>query len=101
VACHGPGFGPYWDSGGGGEIVLYWDDQDAKKLKIILRYGAPGSGDAPTEFLNPASAVMSRDQTDLWVTEDGLQNREGPPGNARVRRYIIKSAQTEDLDFTL
>jgi len=101
VACRGPGFGPYWDSGGGGEIVLYWDDQDAKKFRPILRYGTPGASDAPMEFLNPSSAVMSRDHTEVWVTEDGLHNREGPPGNARVRRYVVQAAQMEDIAFDL
>ena len=44
VASHGPGFGPYWDSGGGGEVALYWDDRAARQLRLVARFGMPGTG---------------------------------------------------------
>ena len=53
------------------------------------------------EFLNPASAAMSADHTELWVSEDGLPNTEGPPGNARIRRFLLKAANTQEAELDL
>lgn len=98
-ACHGPGFGPFWDSGGGGEVVLFWDT--GEELKLIDRFGIPGTAPDQMEFLNPAAAVMDARHDELWVSEDGLPNKEGPAGNARVRRFLLKARHSEEADFNL
>lgn len=92
VACHGPGYGPFWDSGGGGEVVLFWDD--GREFRLLSRFGAPGVAADRLEFLNPSATAMSLDHTELWVAEDTLKNKEGPPGNGRVRRFLLRAATT-------
>lgn len=39
---------------------------------------------------------MSPDHAELWVVEDGAINKEGPPGNARIRRFAITAERVED-----
>lgn len=93
--CHGPGYGPFWDSGGGGEVVLLWDTGD--DLKLIDRFGVPGLADDTMEFLNPSAVAVNAQQTQLWVAEDGDENKEGEPkGNARVRRFAITAKYVEE-----
>jgi hypothetical protein len=46
--------------------------------------------------MNPSSAVQTPDHLELWVVEDGLPNGDGPPGNARVRKFRITSAKSEE-----
>ncbi len=95
VASHGPGPGPYWDSGGGGEVVLYYDD--GQKLQLVSRFGTPGTAGDRLEFMNPSSASMTDDHLQLWVAEDGLANKEGPRGNARIRLFQQVSTHTEEV----
>lgn len=97
LACHGPGFGPYWDSGGGGEIVVYWDDGAA--FKLAHRIGFPGTGATRAEFLNPTSVAITPDQSEMWVAEDSAPNPEGPPGNNRVRKFVLKPAVTTETEI--
>jgi hypothetical protein len=94
VAAHGPGPGPFWDSGGGGEVALYFDD--GQKLQLLGRFGVPGTAGDQLEFMNPSSAYLTADHLELRVVEDGLTNTEGPKGNARVRLFQIASAYTEE-----
>ena len=121
VAAHGPGYGPFWDSGGGGEVVLFWDDMQGKAIRLISRWGEPGVAASepvakstgpdrsdpkvaralPMNFLNPSSAALSPDHLDLWITEDSLNNVEGPPGNARVRRFKLNATRTEEIELDL
>jgi hypothetical protein len=98
-ACHGPGYGPYWDSGGGGEIVLLWDT--GKDLTFIDRFGVPGLAEDAVEFLNPSAVSVNAQQTEVWVTEDGGTNTEGPKGNARVRRFLLKAKSVEEAAIEL
>ena len=98
-ACHGPGFGPFWDSGGGGEVVCFWDN--GKELKLLGRYGVPGTRGDEMEFINPSAAIMDATHSELWVVEDGQANDEGPKGNARVRRFALKARYSETVDFSL
>jgi hypothetical protein len=98
-AAHGPGYGPYWDSGGGGEVVLFWDT--GKELKFIDRYGMPGVAADKMEFLNPSSVVMDPTHSEVFVVEDGAPNTEGPKGNARVRRFELKAKHSEEVNFEL
>jgi hypothetical protein len=95
VACHGPGFGPYWDSGGGGEVVLLFDD--GKSISLVDRYGFPGTAAERLEFLNPSAAVPSPDHTELYVVEDGVTNPDGPSGTARIRRFKITAGVTKEI----
>jgi hypothetical protein len=98
-ACRGPGFGPFWDSGGGGEIVLFRDT--GKELVLLARYGLPGTHPDQLEFMNPSAIAMDAGHTELWVTEDGEPNPEGPRGNARVRRFGLKARYTESVTIEL
>lgn len=98
-ACHGPGFGPFWDSGGGGEVVLFWDT--GKEMKLIDRFGVPGTAADAMEFLNPAAVAMDGTHDEVWVAEDSLPNMEGPPGNGRVRRFTLTARHDEAVDFEL
>lgn len=95
MACHGPGFGPYWDSGGGGEVVLLFDD--GKQFSLVDRYGFPGTAADRLEFLNPSAAIASADHGELYVLEDGQPNAEGPRGNARIRRFKITAGVTKEI----
>lgn len=97
LACRGPGFGPYWDSGGGGEIVVYWDDGTA--FKLAHRIGFPGTGATRAEFLNPTAVALTPDQAEMWVVEDSSPNPEGPPGNNRVRKFVLKPAVTTETEI--
>jgi hypothetical protein len=99
AAVHGPGPGPFWDSGGGGEIALFFDD--GKALKLLARIGTPGQSTDPIEFLNPRSVVITPDHKYLYVAEDGWTNTEGPPGNARVSRFILKSTLEESVPLQI
>jgi hypothetical protein len=98
-ASHGPGFGPYWDSGGGGEVVLFWDD--GKELKVIDRFGVPGTAADRLQFLNPSAVAMDPAHDEVWVTEDGVENPDGPKGNARVRKFVLKARHSETVEFEL
>lgn len=98
-ACHGPGFGPYWDSGGGGEVVLFWDT--GKALALVDRFGVPGTAADAMEFMNPSAVAMDASHDEVWVVEDGLPNPEGPPGNARVRRFSLAARHEESVAFEL
>jgi hypothetical protein len=98
-ACHGPGFGPFWDSGGGGEVVLFWDTGAA--LMLVDRFGVPGTAADAMEFLNPAAVAMDAAHEEVWVAEDGLANTEGPKGNARVRRFALTARHDEAVEFEL
>lgn len=97
VAAHGPGDGPFWDSGGGSEVVFLWDD--GSSLQQVARFGSPVPHAEQVQFMNPSAAILSPDHTELWVSEDGQKNEEGPPGSARVRRFKITSARTEEIPF--
>ncbi len=90
LAAHGPGPGPFWDSGGGGEVLLFYDS--GKSLSLLARFGTPGLNTDPIEFLNPRATLMTPDHKQLYVAEDGLPNTDGPPGNARVSLFKIKAA---------
>jgi hypothetical protein len=98
-ACHGPGFGPYWDSGGGGEVVLFWDT--GKALALVDRFGVPGTAPDAMEFMNPSAVAMDASHDEVWVVEDGMANPEGPKGNARVRRFALSARHEETVDFAL
>jgi hypothetical protein len=100
VAAHGPGFGPFWDSGGGGEVLLFWDNGQA--LVLVDRFGTPGAGkDDKLEFMNPTSTAMTPDHLALCVAEDGQANTEGPSGAARIRKFRIASDQSEEVSFEI
>lgn len=99
VADHGPGGGPFWDSGGGGEVLLFWDS--GRELSLVSRFGSPGLSKDKLEFLNPCSTAQTPDHLGLWVMEDGLPNADGPPGNARVRRFKIGCARSEEATVEL
>jgi hypothetical protein len=85
---HGPGPGPFWDSGGGGEFVILWDN--GKELARVTRFGAPGFVLENKEFLNPSGIAITPDHSALIVAEDGMVNTDGPAGNARVTRWRLK-----------
>lgn len=93
--CHGPGYGPFWDSGGGGEIVMFWDA--GSELKLIDRFGVPGLAEDAVEFLNPSAVSVNAQQTEMWITEDGGVNKDGPKGNARVQRFLITARDAEEV----
>ncbi|MBI4024275.1 MAG: hypothetical protein HY360_04790 [Verrucomicrobia bacterium] len=106
VADHGGP--PLWDSDGN-EICLFWDN--GAGIQLVERFGGPGKADsepAPAkagdkaQFMNPSAAILTPDHLALWVVEDGLPNDEGPPGNARVRRFRIEAAQSAEtiVDFS-
>ncbi|MBI4026438.1 MAG: hypothetical protein HY360_15745 [Verrucomicrobia bacterium] len=98
VVTHGPS-SPFWDSGGSGEMVLFWDS--GQELVLVEQYGKPGKASDKLEFINPCAAAQTPDHLELWVVEDGLANADGPPGNARVRRFQISAAESEEVLFTL
>lgn len=91
VAAHGGP--PTWDSDGG-EVVLFWDNQES--LQRVARFGKPGKAPDKVQFMNPSAAVQTPDHLALWVVEDGMPNAEGPPGNARVRKFTISSTKSEE-----
>jgi hypothetical protein len=99
VADHGPGPGPFWDSGGGHELVLFWDNE--KELQLVERFGTPGLSAQKLQFHNPCATAMTPDHLQLWVAEDGLPNDDGPPGNARVRKFRITSCASEEIPLDL
>ncbi len=99
VADHGPGAGPFWDSGGGGEVLLFWDN--GRELALVGRYGTPGKAKDKLEFINPCSTAQTPDHLGLWVVEDGLPNEDGPPGNARIRKFKITSTRTEEAPLEI
>lgn len=96
VASHGGP--PLWDSDGG-EIFLFWDN--GGEIEYIDRWGRPGKAADKLEFLNPSAVAMTPDHKELWVTEDGGINDEGPPGNARVRKFKVGSVLTEELPLEI
>ena len=79
--------------------MLFYDD--SKELKLIDRFGLPGTAPEGVEFLNASAAVMDATHNELWVVEDGIANSEGPNGNARVRRFLLKASHTEEVKFVL
>ena len=85
--------GPQWDIDGG-EVVLLWDDGEI--IQLVQRFGLPGVAANNLQFMNPSAAVQPPDHLALWVVEDGLPNGEGPPGNARVRKFRITSSKSEE-----
>lgn len=87
---------PLWDSDGG-EVVMCWDD--GQTIALIQRFGSPGSALDKLQFMNPAAVVPTPDHLGLWVVEDGLANVEGAPGNARVRRFKLDAAKSEEIPF--
>ncbi len=97
VAAHGPGDGAFWDSGGGSEVVFLWDN--GSSLQLVARFGSPVETAGQLQFMNPSAAIMSADHTELWVSEDGQKNEEGPPGNARVSRLKITCSKSEEIPF--
>lgn len=99
IAAHGPGYGPYWDSGGGGEVVLLWDN--GQSIELVDRFGYPGVETEELAFLNPSAVVMDQTHRTVWVAEDGQANPDGPPGNARVRRFRLHAVHTEELPIEL
>ncbi len=90
---------PYWDSGGGEAVFLYWDN--GGELLPVESYGKAGTKREGIEFMNPSATAQSSDHLTLWVAEDGMSNADGPPGNARVRRFKITSTESEEVAFTL
>jgi hypothetical protein len=100
VCAHGPGYGPFWDSGGGGEILLFWDS--GKEILLVDRYGTFGAGkDEQLIFMNPSAVAMTADHLAVWVAEDGSINEEGPHGGARIRKFRVASEQTEEASFEI
>ncbi len=99
AVAHGPGPGPFWDSGGGGEIALFHDN--GKALTLLARYGTPGQNTEQLEFLNPRSIVMTPDHKYFYLAEDGAPNSDGPPGNARVSRFTIKAILEDAIPLPL
>ncbi len=99
AAAHGPGSGPFWDSGGGAEIALFYDN--GKSLSLLARYGTPGQTTQQLEFINPRSVIMTPDHKYLYVAEDGIPNTEGPPGNAKVTRFTIKAVLEDTLPIQI
>ncbi len=85
---------PLWDSDGG-EILMFWDNDS--EFQCVEHYGMAGKSADKLEFLNPSAVAMSPDHVNVWVTEDGAINDEGPPGNARVRKFKITAARTEEI----
>ncbi len=63
IADHGPGPGPFWDSGGGNEIILFWDN--GEKLVLLERYGTGGKARDRLEFINPCATVQSPDHMEF------------------------------------
>lgn len=96
VAARGPGPGPFWDSGGGDEILLYWDN--GTSLQLFQRYGTPGTIPDAVQFHQPIGLAVSADGSKLYVAEDGRGDSRAPQGsplgNARVRVFDIKPKST-------
>jgi hypothetical protein len=103
VACRGPGFGPYWDSGGGGEIVLFWDN--GTELVRVARFGVPGFSLDRMELLNPSGTAISADHSSIYVAEDGMttivDGAEAPAGNARVTQFKLQHAVEDSVTVEL
>ncbi len=99
----GPSPGPFWDSGGGGEIVLFYDDGDS--IGIFERFGNPGLAEDQLEFMNPSAIAVDPTNTIAWITENGLTPSNAPagspPGNARLRKFKITSEKSAQASFTL
>ncbi len=98
VVDHGPA-GPFWDSGGDNDLLLFWDT--GGDIVFFDRFGGPGKAADKVEFLNPSAVAQSPDHLELWVTEDGLPNVDGPPGNKRVRKFSITAENTEEVPLEL
>lgn len=98
VVDHGPA-GPFWDSGGDNNLLLYWDT--GSEITLFSRFGGPGKAKDKVEFLNPTAVAQSPDHLELWVTEDGMPYPEGPNGNARVRKFKITAEHTEEVPLEL
>jgi len=98
VAANGPG-DPFWDSGNGEEVLLFWDN--GEEIQLVEQYGKAGTGRDKLEFMNPSATAQSGNHLELWVAEDGMANPEGPSGNARVRRFKITSSESEEAVFNL
>ena len=92
VAAHGGA--PLWDYDAG-EVAMFWDT--GEEIHLVDRYGSPGTAVDKLQFMNPSSVVQSPDHLELWVVEDGMINEEGPPGNARIRKFKITSAHSEEV----
>jgi DNA-binding beta-propeller fold protein YncE len=105
VAARGPGAGPFWDSGGGDEILLYWDN--GTSLQLFQRYGTPGSAVDALQFHQPIGVGVSPDGSKLWVAEDGRGDVTGktpqgsPLGNARVRVFDIRPKSTAETVISI
>ncbi len=91
VAAHGGP--PLWDSEGH-EVALFWDN--GAEIQLVERFGGPGKAEDKVQFMNPSTAILTPDHLALWVVEDGLPNDEGPPGNARVRRFHTEATQSAE-----
>jgi len=98
VVDHGPA-GPFWDSGGDNDLLLFWDSGD--DLVFFGRYGGPGKAKDKLEFLNPSAVAQTPDHLELWVTEDGMPVLDGQHGNARVRKFKITAEKTEEVPLEL
>ncbi len=103
VAARGPGPGPFWDSGGGDEILLYWDTGSA--LQLFQRFGSPGTIPDAVMFHYPTAVAITPDGSKLWVVEDGRGDPKAPQGspigNARVRIFDIKPKSTAQTLITV
>jgi hypothetical protein len=101
----GPGPGPFWDSGGGGELVLFYDDGNS--MEMFDRFGTPGFTEDQVEFLNPSAVAIDPTGTIAWVTENGLTPvpptgpAGSPQGNARLRKFKITAEKTAQAALTL
>jgi hypothetical protein len=90
---------PLWDSDGG-EAALFWDN--GQSIVLVDRFGMPGTGkEDKVEFLNPSAIAMTPDHNAIWVVEDGLVNGDGPPGNARIRKFRITGSETEETPIEM
>ena len=98
VVDHGPA-GPFWDSGGDNDLLLFWDS--GSDIVFFDRFGGPGKAADKVEFLNPTAVAQTSDHLELWVTEDGMPNVDGPSGNKRVRKFKITAEHTEEVPLEL
>jgi hypothetical protein len=96
---HGPSAGPFWDSGGGGEVLLFWDDGTG--CQFVQRFGRLGTSEDGVEFFSPSCVVVSPDHQEIWVVEDGTKYAEGPSGTARIRKFRVTADVTEEVAVDL
>jgi hypothetical protein len=99
----GPCAGPFWDSGGGGEIVLFHDN--GSSIEMFDRFGNPGMTENAVEFLHPSAVAVDPSATTIWVTENGFVPNPAPagspPGNARVRQFKVTAEKTAEAKLNL